>query len=320
MVRVGLRKENIKSVIVTADKEFKRKAITFLNGSAIAAEKFVVEHMQNALTLFEQDAAVGNFIIDGTTIKNSELKAQLELYAKHKANGDSRILVFVEDVQTSIAERDAFQALIPMANIYYTPMAQAQFNKSFHGGRVPLHAPKESEGKKPATPAGSPSSSSSAAPSDKNSVTLLETSAHIKETVELLNSVAKDKNRTDLVRTIGQRFNGLIGAFAFLKASPGFTEMQNMARIVDDVSRTYRDDKDRSITEKHWELLFESSKTLYIILRELREHRPIPETLFTKAAQLEKTYAATLDLSRRQSQSQADVDQLLEAELLKRFG
>lgn len=325
LVRVGLRKENIKSVIITSDKEFKRKAITFLNGSAIAAEKFVVEHMQNALTIFEQDPALGNFIIDGTLIKFSDLKAQLELYMKHKANGDSRLLVFLEEAQVTLAERDALQAMLPQANIFFTPMAQAQFNKSFHGNRTPLQAPKESESKKPA-PAGPTSSSATAASpasaseQSKNSVTLLETSAHLKETVELLNGVAKDKNRTDLVRTIGQRFNGLIGAFAFLKSSPGFMEMQNLARIVDDVSRTYRDDATRSISEKHWDLLFESAKALYLILRELREHRPVPETLLTKAAQLEKTYAATSDLSRRQSQSQAAIDELLESELLKRIG
>ncbi len=318
MVRVGLRKENVKSVIMTSDKEFKRKAITFLNGSAIAAEKIVVEHMQGALLHFDQDEFCGNFVLDATTMKAAELKVSLELFAAHKSSGDSRILIFLDEGQ-SLQVRDAIQTLIPLAQIYFMPMAQAQFNKTFHGTRAALQAPKESEGKKPATPAADAHASTQTA-EQKGSITLLETSAHLKETVELLNTVAKDKNRTDLVRSVGQRFNGLIGAFAFLKATKGFAEMQNLARIVDDVARTYESPASPVITDKHWQLMMESAKTLYLILRELRESHPIPETLLGKAAQLEKLYQAADNLSRRQSQSQDDIDQLIENELLKKLG
>ncbi len=312
MARIGLRREHIKSIIVTQDREFKHKAITFLNGSAFAAEKICVQQMQNALDSLVADGDCLNFIYDATAVKTEDLTQSLTAFARTKATAEVRLMIFLTESQT--AEKAIVQKLTPQANLWHLPMAQAQFNKSLSYSKNIALKGKESEAKAATpTPASQDKDSNKAAPS----LSLVEASAHLKETVDLLNAVAKDKKRVDAVRLIGQKFNGLIGAFAFFTQG-GYPKMRELAKIVDDIARTYSEDQNLVITDKHWELLSESAKTLYFILKDMRENRPVTASYIAKADALLSEYAETSDISRRQSQSQDEIDQLLDAELFRK--
>jgi len=305
VARVGLRKEQMKSILLCKDREFKRKAVGHLNNSAFAAEKFVVEEMSSALEILERDLDVENFIIDASPMASEELKKILDLYQRRSKNPEVRFLIYLDEAYQS-KEKEVILQFLPKAQVFFLPPQQNHFNKAFHGGRVIPDPP-------------APSAAEQAA-KEGPVLTLIETSAHIKETVDLLNSVSKDRSRLDILKQIGQRFNGIIGTFAFFTHKPGYVKVKDLATIIDDISRTYEDSEDhKDLTEKHWQLLMESAKTLYLILKDLRENRPLTAGYVEKANALIALYQKDGDIRKRSSQTQDEVDRIVDvaAEIFK---
>jgi hypothetical protein len=297
----------MKSILLCKDRDFKRKAVGHLNNSAFAAEKFVVEKMSDAVEILDRDLDVENFVVDASPMSSDEIKAMLELYQRRSKNPEVRFLVYLDEAYQS-KEKDVILGILPKAQVFFLPPAQNHFNKAFHGGRIIPDAP-------PPTP-------SEQASKEGPVLTLIETSAHIKETVELLNSVSKDRSRLDILKQIGQRFNGIIGTFSFFITKPGYAKVKDLATIIDDISRTYEDLEDHdheALTEKHWQLLMESAKTLYLILKDLRENRPLTQVYVEKANALIALYQKDTDIRKRSSQTQDEVDRIVDvaAELLK---
>jgi len=322
LARAGLRKEQVKSIIVTKDREFKRKAIAFLNGSAFAAEKFSVEKMNDGIDVLERDGDCVNIVFDGCGLASEDLRNQLESFAKRCKNNEARLMVYLDE-NSQHSEKDIALKMVPHAHIFFMPMAQVHFNKAFHGAKLfpevtgptanqQAGAPREAEshGKDQKESGGS----------SKASLTLIETSAHIKETVDMLNAVSKDKARIDTVRTIGQRFNGLIGAFSFFGNAAGYPKLRDLSTIIDDISRTYREDHSLIITDDHWNLMMESAKTLYLILKDMRDNKPVTATHIAAADEIWARYLVATDIVKRASQSQDEIDALIEAELSKNTG
>jgi hypothetical protein len=303
LARIGLRKEQIKSILLCKDREFKRKSIGFLNNSAFAAEKFGVEQMTDALEILERDLDIENFVFDASPFKSDELRTALDLYQRRAKNPDIRFLIYLDESYQA-KEKDIVLQFLPKASIYFLPPAQNHFNKAFHGGRAVPDAPASTE----------------AAKQDGKQLTLIETSSHIKETVDLLNSVSKDKSRLDILQNIGQRFNGIIGTFSFFGQKGGYGKVKDMATIIDDISRTYeQSENSKEITEKHWQILKESATTLYLILKDLRESRQVTQSYIDKANALTAVYQQDNDIRKRASQSQDEVDRILDvaAEIFK---
>jgi hypothetical protein len=295
----------MKSILICKDRDFKRKAVGHLNNSAFAAEKFVVEKMSDAVEILDRDLDVENFVVDASPMSSDEIKAMLDLYQRRSKNPEVRFLVYLDEAYQS-KEKDVILGVLPKAQVFFLPLAQNHFNKAFHGGRAIPEPPPPS-------------------PSDQNSkegpaLALIETSAHIKETVELLNSVTKDRTRLDILQQIGQRFNGIIGTFSFFGGKPGYTKVKDLATIIDDISRTYEHSEDHNaLTEKHWQLLMESAKTLYLILKDLRENRPLTTAYVDKANALIALYQKDEEIRKRSSQTQDEVDRLVDvaSEILK---
>jgi hypothetical protein len=276
-----------------------------LNNSAFAAEKFVVEKMSDAVEILDRDLDVENFVIDASPFNSDEIKGMLDLYQSRSKNPEVRFLIYLDEAYQS-KEKDVILQTLPKANVVFLPPAQYHFNKAFHGGRAIPDPP-------------APTAAEHAA-KEGPALTLIETSSHIKETVELLNSVTKDRSRLDILKQIGQRFNGIIGTFSFFLNKPGYAKVKDLATIIDDISRTYEDSDDHNaLTDKHWQLLMESAKTLYLILKDLRENRPLTPALVEKANALIAIYSKDTDIRKRSSQTQDEVDRIVDvaAEILK---
>ena len=60
----GLRKK-VRSVILCTDREFKAKAVAFLNGAAFPAEKTTVEDIELAIDTLNQNEIMLNFVSMG---------------------------------------------------------------------------------------------------------------------------------------------------------------------------------------------------------------------------------------------------------------
>jgi hypothetical protein len=295
----------MKSILLCKDRDFKRKAVGHLNNSAFAAEKFVVEKMSDAVEILDRDLDVENFVIDASSFSSNEIKDMFDLYECRSKNPELRFLIYLDETYQS-KEKDVILQTLPKANVFFLPPAQNHFNKAFHGGRTIPDPPAPTAAEQVAK--------------EGPALTLIETSAHIKETVELLNSVTKDRSRLDILKQIGQRFNGIIGTFSFFLNKPGYAKVKDLATIIDDISRTYEDSDDHNaLTDKHWQLLMESAKTLYLILKDLRENRPLTPALVEKANALIAIYSKDTYMRKRSSQSQDEVDRIVDvaAEILK---
>jgi hypothetical protein len=227
-----------------------------------------------------------------------DIKNMLDLYQRRAKNPEVRFLVYLDEAYQS-KEKEAIVEVLPKAQVFFLPPLQNHFNKAFHGGR--------------AIPAPPAISSPEQAAKEGPALTLIETSTHIKETVDLLNSVSKDRSRLDIRKQIGQRFNGIIGTFAFFVQKPGYLNVKDLATIIDDISRTYEDSEDhKDLTDKHWQLLMESAKTLFLILKDLRENRPLTAAYAEKANALTALYKKDGDIRKRSTQNQDDVDRIVD--------
>lgn len=309
LARAGLRKDQMKSILLCKDREFKRKAVGFLNNSAFAAEKFVVEHMSEAMHIMDRDLDIENFVVDASPMASEDIRKMLDLYQNRTKNFEVRFLIYLDEAYQS-QERDVILQCLPKAQVFFLPLQQSHFNKAFHVVRTMPE---------PQTPTPAPTPAEPNA-KDGSALTLMETSAHIKETVVLLNSVSKDRSRLDILKQIGQRFNGIIGTFAFFAQKSGYSKVKDLATIIDDISRTYEDaDDQNALTDKHWQILMESAKTLYLILKDLRENRPVTPSYVDNANTLIAIYKKDGNIRKRSTQTQDEVDRLVDVanELLK---
>jgi hypothetical protein len=115
----------------------------------------------------------------------------------------------------------------------------------------------------------------------------------------------------DIVHQIGQKFSGISGTFGFFAAKTQFSQVRDLAMIIDGIARAYKGtDNADAISDQHWELLRESAVTLYLILQELREEQPSTRGLLDSAASLLLGYQEDETIRKLNSHSQAEIDRI----------
>jgi len=306
LVRIGIKKEQWKSLILCKDREFKQKAVQLLNSSAFVGEKLAPETIASAIRMANSDPDIANFVFDGSDADQSELLTSFEQFKQQINNPDLRVLIYLDhERQSSVSQ--VLQDLLPDAAVIFLPQTPVQYKKAFHG---PSRTHRVSPAVSPEPETEAPSSASS----KSSSVALVEASAHIKDAIELLNSVAKDRSRLDILQQIDQKFNGLIGSFAFFGQKDGYKQIKDLAYIIDGVARSYQNTKaDSPIEESHWQMILDSAKTLSLLLRDMRVARPMNDAHLKKAQQLWQRFEQDQRLEKRSIQSQDGVDELFAA-------
>ncbi len=289
---IGVRKEQIRSVILCHDREFKRKSITFLNGSAFPAEKFQVENFGEVVDLVGREPMLHNFVIDGSDRREDELIEILKV-SNEKLGDQIKILLYLGEHQEAL--KDTFAPLHPRLCIAVAEIGKADFNRAFHQ-RNDARAKWIKDLNKKKTPA----------------LSLIETSKHLKDTIDLLNRISKQRDDLASIDHIGQRFNGLIGAFSFFGSKDGYPELRKLAMVIDDVCRTYEDGSKPSISEEHFNLLMDSARCSYLILKDMRETDSIAAERVSQCEQVLKVFQARDDIRKREITSQDEIDAMLE--------
>ena len=156
---------------------------------------------------------------------------------------------------------------------------------------------------------------------DPEKLSFFETSLHVKITIEMFNDIAKSKTDLDAVRNIGQRFNGIFGAFAFYGDKAGYKQLKELSIMIDNVCRTYEEQFGRTeISDKHLKILMDSAKCSYKFLQLLRDGKELPKDIFDYYDKTKEEYDATGDIERKTRHSQSEIDDLIEAELNKSAG
>ena len=303
MAIVGVNKNKLRSVIICQSREFKAKAVSMLNGAAFPAEKFTFANFEEGIERLNSDRLVQNLVIEGAMLSPDKLKAALTEFAKDCYNENIKALVYLDEAQQ--AEAQAFKKILPKAKFAPLPLMQAHFNGTFHDKASSNGGQK----KVPAKKATSPKSSAQ--------LSLIEASAHIKDTIDMINDLIRDRGNLELVAQIAQRFNGLIGAFHFFNNKAGYPQLRSLAELIDAVGRTYEDSQQTEIKGDHFQILVDAARCSYLILKDMRDGKDIGQERLTSHQKLINTFHEQKDLKRRQSQNQSEVDSMIAEALQK---
>jgi hypothetical protein len=285
---MSIQAQRARSILLCIDKEFKMRATTALLDSAVAGEKYQVEKLFEARDKFLEDDRIGIVIFNGDDYPLRDffsiLKVFEELYQTRKCYF---IVYYGEDLKKEvITNKNNF----PHCHFFEHPASKKDINSIIN-----------------------PIKSVSFQKKNLNEQ-FLEATLHLKETVEDLQQLINDRRDIERLYHIGQRFNGLIGAYSFFKTYAGYRELMEAATIIDEITRHYLPEKKREeITEPHFKLLLETAKLSYLMLKELRENRPLTTDQTKALAAIKEQYAAFTEIQRRSQMAQSEVDELLKA-------
>lgn len=309
-----IKKSDIQSIIVTKEREFKHRSITFLNNIAFNAEKVSVDNISEAAAQIEQNPKILNLLIDGKDFF-SLLEANSDELKKICSKPELIAMMYIDRPIPEEAIKK-----IGLSNLYVkrVPFEKGHFNDAFHnrGGKATTGVFGQSGGQEgsnlgmshaglAAAPAAKPNA-------PKKNLTAFEATAHVRDTIPMLNIIDKNRSALEQVFKIGQIFNGLVGAFAYFSKKDGFQEMRNLAIVVDEISRYHEKNKPEKISDAHYELLYNSVRSSFLILQALRDNQSPDSELLEKARKQHDIYLKTDELEKRDMVDQGEIDQLLE--------
>ncbi len=255
---------------------------------------------------------IGALIVDATTYDPDTLvDLVMDIYGKNKGDKLKLLVIFEEteaNRKTLSDLRTAIEATSDTCKTCILPYTNADFLAAFDLKAAPPPPPKIKVKKK-----AKPVSQAKPAPKKSKSNHFLDASKHLSVTVEKINELAKNRKALDMVAEIGQRFNGLVGTFAFFQSHKNYQNIYFLSRVVDEICRTYELNTNlEEIKKEHFDLLLNSAKNLFQILKAMREGKELPEKQIALYNQIGLTYKEMDDIAKRQNQSQDDVDSLLE--------
>lgn len=286
-------REKIRSLILTEDAEFRMKSIAMLNNIAFAAEKFVVHTMHEALTTLTNDPAIGNLIIDASSLTVAHaLVIDERAKAFFREKKGLHVLIYTATGQGgAITESE----LVKMATfkLVELPIDRKHFMDVFHTRRS---TPIIQRAKPKVDP--------------EVRMTAQDAAAHLKSVVEQVNQIAADPSRLEMLADVGQRYNGIMGTFAFFPNVAGATELAQVGTVVDSIARTYPKPPGR-LTPEHFELLVACCKVTLPLIRTIALAEPVPEVTTRLMSWILTSYGVDKSLVKRQAIAQTAIDQAM---------
>ena len=141
---------------------------------------------------------------------------------------------------------------------------------------------------------------------------VVDCAQHVRDTISRLAALAKDPKAMDKLADIGQRFNGVMGTFAFFMGKDGFTEVQQQSTLIDAICRTYEANPQLTqVSAPHLQLLIDAAKVCFDVLTALLRGGPFDPSLKTRATKCFEQYEADGLLLKRAAGTQEDVDEIL---------
>ncbi len=309
MTRIaGLTKERVKSVIVCKDREFKAKAVHLLNGAAFPSEKYTVATLEHALDYINSDRTILNLVIDGSMFSPDALENTLQELERSNCNEQVNLLCMLDDAQ--IKEEERFEKIFCRTFLEHFPMLQSHYNRAFHSKKTTrqsniLHPPLEHQEEE-------------IRQNKPPSLSIIETSKHLKDTVDMINQLHKSRTYLESIRDIGQRFNGLIGAFHFFGSKKGFPKLRELAEMIDSVCRSYQPGSSaQEVSSEHLTFITEAAKCSYLILKDLRDGSTITDEHMQQHQKLADAFSKLKDVKIRNNEDQQSVDDIIDAQINK---
>ena len=299
-------------MIVTTERDFRTLVTSQLNSAAYVAEKVNADDLEEALNKLQFDKSIQNIVVDGASFPE---KGIID-FLKGFWNGIDKERAYIVLVALS-EDQKGFKEVLDKAfgKVYFRvkPLEIRTFNEVFHQG-TPINQGAgvkvvDSEPK----PAVTAESKAAAPQSDEKKalVAFFEASNHAKDTIDFINTVAKDFTAVDKFIEAGNRFNGIMGTFAFLKHKGGYAQLHSLSHMIDTVTRTYELENWQEVSQEHFDFVLRSAKCAFLILKECREGRGPTASQIEETSAIEEVFAQFTGLKQRSSQSQDEVDDLL---------
>ncbi len=296
-----VRKENMKSLIITSNREFGLRSVQMLNAAAFPAEKFTTAEISDARAQLLKDKSIRNIIIDGCDGAGRKLIENKADFLKFLETRDDLVtLVYVADP----SQVDIFSKFYPdltTMNLRALPQDKTHFIEVLHS-----KGPKKKEAAPPPAAKEPP----------KTSQTLIEAASHVKDTIAKINELSSDLTQVPKLLEVGQKFNAFVGTFPYLEAKDGIRQLRQLSEIIDNLARTYTNDPNRKQVEKHhFDLLFNAAKCYYTTLKKLADGSPMDYKIMDEIGAVLFNFGLATDIYRRQVHSQDEIDALLDAHL-----
>lgn len=294
------KQEKIKSALVTASGEFRVGMVQTLNTLGFTAEKVSCENFTALGKLLATDTLVWNVVVDAASLfpSDPQLKERISDLERHLASAAVSVIVYLtaERLDASTEMIKAF----PKFHFRPLPVRRQDVVDYFIKPYMARHGHGKGE-KAPAKPQASQSGES-----------IGEAIEHVKQTIEHLKKIAADVAAVDQFVAIGQRFNGLYGAYLFLGGKEGYHHLRILCEVIDSLSKTYlKDPKPTALAKPHVDHMVRSAKCVFGILKEMRAGQGVSAALKAEADDVRKVYDAMPDVFRREAMSQEFVDEIL---------
>lgn len=293
-----IKKEAIKTVIITSNTEFKAKAVALLNNVAFIAEKFTQTEFDPVRSSLISDPKMRNVVVDCTCPEGKDFITNPDLAAIIAKSG-AFILAYFETNADPILSLESVR-LIPNFNSQKMPQLKEHYINIFHarkpippGGQVKKVAPVVAEAAKPGA-------------------VFIEATLHVKASFDALTACLKDRKNLTALEAVGQRFNGVFGTYSFFGEREGFKELSQLSTVIDDICRTYVTGKFPEITESHAQLLLDAARCSFLMLKELRESLPLPAVQKAELNRITSLYGKDDTIGKRASQKQEDIDSMID--------
>jgi hypothetical protein len=304
-----VHKDKIKNVVLSVDRGFRAEVSRLYGDAGFPGEKVFVASSSEATSVLKFDRQALNIC---TSPDNLETPAYLEILANiNNAIAGTTVLALAYMRLDQAREMSEIRAGLPYLNLRLLPVKRSDFIAVFRsmrgmgmdGFRPPeIQNDRQSERKE----------AQRKSAKEGTILSFFEATKHLRESVDAVNELHKAPDSLDLLLRVGQRFNGLVGAYCFLQNQPGFKELFHLSVVVDDISRNYRPQSERSSVDPiHLALVTKAVRCAFMILKKLRDGVE-PDPLQTEEAmEIFETYLADSTISKRVLVNQDEVEQLM---------
>lgn len=303
-------KDKIKNVVLSVDRSFRSQASRLYIDAGFPGEKIFVASVSEATSILRFDKFALNICLSPDNLETPEY---LEILANvNTVVTGTSILALAYMRIDQARDMNEVKSGLPYLNLRLLPLKRSDFIsvfRSMRGNSVEGFRPPE------ITKDGKIDGRDSPKKSGKEGAVLsfFEATKHLRESVDAVNILHKDPQNLDLLLRVGQRFNGLVGAYCFLQNQPGFKELFHLSVVVDDISRNYKQPSAiQSVDARHLELLTRSVRCAFLVLKRLRDGSEPEPSQTEEAMQLFENYLADTTITKRELVSQDDVEDLLE--------
>lgn len=303
-----VRKNEVQTLILCTDRDFKNRSVTFMNNIAFNAEKVTAESIDDAGLKLSANPKLLNLVIDGTIL--SDVNHDFDQVKKLCLKSGLMVLLYLTEDQDKefIFNKHGIKNL----KIATLPFDKQVFNDTFHNRGSAKAGPGGASQAFPGAKQVTSTAAQKAKTQAVKNLSAFEASNHVKETIAMINAVDKNRAAMDQLKVIGQRFNGIVGTFGYFANKPGCGELKELANNIDMVVRTY--DRDPSLTEikgPHFDSLIKMAKLSFMILQCLRDDKAVSDDLLDQCKKTFEDFNALSDIDRKESVSQDDIDQMI---------